>query len=333
MHIVIIGFGSIGQRHLRVFRSLMPDAYISVVRQYGTVDQANPPEGADAITNDLNSVIEQKPDASILAGPATDRMKTALKLVEAGIHVFVEKPIATSTDDVSNVLATARKNKCVFLVGYVLRYLPVLKALKSHVENGLLGRVYALHAHVGQHLADWRPNTDHRKGVTAQAKLGGGAIFELSHELDYVRWLLGTPDKLTCRTQRLSQLTVDVEDIAEITMEYDGSAFATIHMDLLQKPASRFCVVIGDKGRIEADLLKGTLIHIDTDGKSVDMPVSKVNSGATDIYETQAKHFLSCIIDHCPPQVTGEDGLAVLEIALAAKESARNDVAVTMNKV
>lgn len=323
MHLAIIGFGSIGKRHLRVFRALRPNARITIVRQHGPVTPSQPPEGADAITNDLDSVIAERPDAAILSGPAPNRMQAALPLAEAGVHLLSEKPIATSDDDVERVLLAAKNSGATFLVGYVLRHLPVLIALKQALADNAIGRVISLNAEVGHHIADWRPDTDYRKGVSANAHLGGGAIFELSHELDYVRWILGTPAAVTCRTQQLGDLGIDVEDTADLILDFETPATATVHLDLLQRPASRKCTVRGDKGRIEADLIAGTIHILDADtGDTQQIEVPALDNRDA-LYIRQAKHFLSCIDGDASPLVSGEDGLAVLRIALAAKRSAQ----------
>lgn len=330
MHLVIIGFGSIGKRHLRVFRELRPDAHITVVRQHGPIRPSQPPEGANAITNDLDAVIAEHPDAAVLSGPASSRMQTALPLAEAGVHILSEKPIATTDTDVKRVLLAAQNSGASFLVGYVLRYLPALTALKQSISTGAIGRVFALNASVGQHIADWRPETDFRKSVTAQEHLGGGAIFELSHELDYVRWLLGAPASVTCRTQKLGNLGIDVEDTADLILEFNTPAMATIHLDILQRPASRTCTVLGDKGRIEADLIAGTLhVHDAATGQVQKIEVPSLENRDA-IYLRQAEHFLSCIDGTALPMINGEDGLAVLEIALAAKRSAQSGRTVSL---
>lgn len=330
MHILIIGFGSIGKRHLRVMRDLLPNALITVVRQHGPVDLNNPPEGANAVTNSLITALSQKPNIAILAGPAAGRMDVALPLAQAGIHMLVEKPIATSTDHVEEVLKTALQNNAVFMVGYVLRQMPVLLAVKNALDNEEIGEIYSLAAHVGQNLEDWRPGTDYRQSVSAKAAMGGGAIFELSHELDYVRWLLGSPTAVTCRAGQFGNLEIDTEDTADIILEFATRVQASIHLNLLERPASRTCTVRGTKGRLDADLIAGTMRIIDAEtgqSREIDVPLIKSRD---DIFTWQAQHFLACINGVTPPMVSGQDGLAVLNIALAAKRSSVSGITVTL---
>lgn len=330
MHIIIVGLGSIGTRHLRVMRALCPDAKITVVRQHSPVDQNHPPAGANAITNDLFMALAQRPDAAILSGPATGRMDIAMPLAANGVHILSEKPIASCADHIEEVLKVSAQNNSVFMVGYVLRYMPVLIALKNALDNEEIGQIYSLAAHVGQNLAHWRPGTDYRQSVSARAELGGGAIFELSHELDYVRWLLGQPLMVTCRAGRLGDLDINTEDTADIILEFSNRKQVTIHLDLLQRPASRTCTVLGAKGRLDADLIAGTL-HI-TDGETGYVRDIKVPTlqDSDAIFTLQAQHFLACIDGKALPLVSGQDGLNVLKIALAAKHSAANGITVTL---
>jgi len=331
MHILIVGFGSIGQRHLRVMRALLPDAKITVVRQHTPIDTNQPPAGADTITDDLNHAIGQNPDAAILAGPAAGRMDLALPLAKNGVHILAEKPIAMSTNLVAQVLKMVAQNNTVFMVGYVLRHMPVLIAMKNAIDDDRIGDVYSLNAQVGQHLGGWRPGTDYRQSVSAKAALGGGAIFELSHELDYVRWLLGHPTMVTCRAGQLGNLEIDVEDTADIILEFSGRTQATIHLDLLQRPATRTCTVLGSKARLDADLIAGTL-HI-TDGETVQRQSMNIPTlmDRDALFTHQAQHFLACIRGETSPLVSGQDGLDILNIALAAKQSATSGVTVTLH--
>ena len=115
------------------------------------------------------------------------------------------------------------------MVGYVLRFLPALHAIRQHLTDGLLGQVHTARVEVGQYLPDWRPGSDYRQGVSGQDKLGGGALLELSHEIDYATWLFGWPQSLQCSRARLSPLEIDVEDSAHVLLEYPGKRIS-LHM-------------------------------------------------------------------------------------------------------
>jgi predicted dehydrogenase len=322
MHILIIGFGSIGQKHLRVIRSILPDAKITVVRQHNTVNSAHPPEGANSITDNLQLALRHNPDAAVLAGPAKNRMDIAKILATSGVHILAEKPISMTIDGVKEVLEIAAKNNIVFMVGHVLRQLPVLNALKQSIDNGDIGQMFSLHAQVGQHLADWRSGTDYRSSVSAQKKLGGGALFELSHELDYVRWLLGQPTSVTCRTSQAGDLGIDAETCADLILEFPDHIQASVHLDFIQRPASRTCVVNGSLGKLTANLIEGTLHLTESETGQTQKIQTPSNKDRDAIFIQQAEHFLTCIKNGLNPLVSGYDGFDVLKITLAAKHSA-----------
>ena len=327
MNIFIVGFGSIGQRHLHIFRSLLPRAKITVVRQHSKVSSETPlPEGADCITNNFDSIIEEKPDAVIISGPASTRLKSLQPIVEAGLNVFVEKPIALDTKGLTELLCISNANKSIVYVGYVLRHLPVLIKLKEILNQNYLGSIFNIHVHVGQHISDWRPGRDFKESVSASAELGGGAIFELSHELHYIRWLFGTPKTVYCRSAQMGDMGINVEDTTNMILEYDSGLSASVHLDFLQRPASRYCSIFGEKGILEADLIAGTLKFKDG-WSTASVPLEIENlPDRNSLYTRQATNFLASINGLETPLVNGQDGLAVLNIILAAKSSAESNI-------
>src|SRR6185369_10238367 len=127
------------------------------------------------------------------------------------------------------------------LIGYTLRYHPGFLAFTEAFTSGKIGRALSLRAEVGQYLPDWRPGADYRQSVTAQRGLGGGALLELSHEIDLARALLGMPQSVQAYFDRLGDLDIDVEDTVELMMRHQtgkhSHAVASIHLDLLQRPA------------------------------------------------------------------------------------------------
>jgi predicted dehydrogenase len=178
--------------------------------------------------------------------------------------------------------------------------------LREVVVGGGIGRPLSLRAEAGQHLPTWRPGADYRVTVSARAELGGGAVLELSHELDYARWILGEAAAVSARAGRLSDLDIDVEDVAEIVVEFRSGALGSVHLDMVRQPAGRACRIIGTGGTVEWDVGEPS-----------------VRLFRSETYVEELRHFLRCVRTGEQPMVTGEDGRQALALALAAKESAR----------
>src|SRR5262249_39063512 len=158
---------------------------------------------------------------AIIASPASAHLEAALALADAGIHLLVEKPIANSSEGVHELIERCRKHQLVLMVGYNLRFMPSLRRAKQMIESGVIGTVLSARVEVGQYLPQWRPHADYRQGVTAQSALGGGALLELSHDIDYILWILGLPAQLSASGGKYSNLEIDVEDMVEILLEYE----------------------------------------------------------------------------------------------------------------
>lgn len=329
LHVVVAGLGSIGQRHLANLRALEPDARITVWRHRPPASDGVP-DGADALVSGEAPVFDVAPTCGIVCGPASTHVVVARRLAGDGAHLFVEKPIAASAHGVSDLIDYCQARALTLTVGYNLRFLAPLQVLREAVLAGRVGRVVSIRAEVGQYLPDWRPGRDYRTGVTAHANLGGGALLELSHELDYVRWIAGEVAGVSARAATLGDLGVDVEDTAEILLEFASGALGSVHLDLLQRAPSRSCKIVGTEGTIVWD--GGTnAVQIFTPA-SPDWaelhPAGPIDRNA--MYLAELRHFLACVRGEATPVVTAEDGRRVLEIVEAARTSSRTRQAVVL---
>ena len=256
--VLLVSLGSIGQRHLRNARELLPEAQIAVFRTHFYAESGLP-EGADRIFFDIADALDFKPDAVIISSPASEHVRHAVEFIDNGAHVFIEKPLAMTHDAVKEVIDASRKTDRFTMVGYVLRFQPILHFIKNLLHGGDLGEIRTANIQVGQYLPDWRPDSDYRKGVSAQKKLGGGALLELSHELDYSTWLFGIPDQVICSNGKISDLDIDVEDSACVIMEYGHTGLAkrvVVQVDFLQRVANMTMQVVGSEATLYVDLIK-----------------------------------------------------------------------------
>ena len=202
-------------------------------------------------------------------------------------------------------------------VGYNLRHWDPLRSVQRLVADGALGRVHGARAEVGQHLADWRPDTDYRTSVSARAALGGGALLELSHEVDYVTWILGEPVATSAVLSRSGRLDVDVEDTADLLIEYESGACASVHLDMLQRPAVRTARFHGDRGFIDLDLLDGRVRC----SNELEPPAKQavVSVGLRGTYLAQVRDFLDAAGSGAEPAVPLDEGILTLEVLEAAR--------------
>ncbi|MEM2618817.1 MAG: Gfo/Idh/MocA family oxidoreductase [Candidatus Hadarchaeales archaeon] len=188
------------------------------------------------------------------------------------------------------------------------------------LEREEVGKILSARAEVGQYLPDWRPWQDYRKSYTAQKRLGGGIILDGSHELDYMRWLLGEVREVSCMAGKLSRLEVDTEDTAEVLLRFRSGAMAAVHLDFIRHDYTRNCELIGEKGTIIWNY-PDRLVKVYVRGKP--WRTLKVGGDPNEMYIQEMKHFIRCVRGEEKPLVSGEEGKKTLEIALAAKKAAQ----------
>lgn len=331
--ILVVGYGSIGKRHLRLARELLPDADIRVLRhqECGFI-----PEYANGCLSTLEQAVTFAPQIAVVASPATFHIKAAQPLAQAGVHLLVEKPLSASLDGVPQLIKTCRENETVLLTGYNLRFLPSLRRFCELVDENVIGRVLSVRCEIGQYLPSWRPDTDYRQAVSARRELGGGALLELSHELDYLRWIFGEVDWIKATLSRQSGLEIDVEDTAHLIMGFAPVAegrqlIGTVNLDFVRHDTTRLCTAIGEYGSLRWNGLTGVVEQFGA-GEKEWRELCRHQHQRDDSYLAEWQHFLSCVTERKTPLITGEDGLEVLQIVEAARQASESGVQVQVAK-
>jgi predicted dehydrogenase len=317
---LVVGCGSIGERHIRNLLSLSAGEVLVY-----DVDTQRLSLIADKYNvrtySDLSQALNQTIDAFMICVPPSLHIPFALKGIEHNAHLFIEKPISHTLDGVDKLNEEAKAKNLTVYVGYNMRFQPGLKLVKQLLNQGKIGKVLSADVEFGQYLPDWRSWQDYRRSYTARKELGGGIILDASHELDYIRWLIGGEVKeVSCFAGKISKLEVDTEDVAEIILKFDNNIIAGVHLDFVQRAYSRSCKLIGEEGTITWSYPEKKVRLFTTvanQWQEIDFKTE-----ANDMYLEELKHFIRCIKGEEAPEVDGVTGRHVLEIALAAKKSA-----------
>jgi len=331
--VLIVGLGSIGKRHLRLARKLLPNADIRVLRHRVS---AMVPEYANGCFSHVNEAIAFSPQIAVIASPATFHMNMALPLAQAGLHLLVEKPLSTSLDGVSELLDACRQNGIVLLTGYNLRFLPSLQHFRASLKEGVIGKVLSVRCEIGQYLPSWRPDTDYRLAVSARQELGGGALLELSHELDYLCWIFGEVVWVKAVLSHQSDLEIDVEDTGHLILgfspkENGRQLIGTVNMDFVRQDSTRLCTVIGESGTLRWNGLTG-MVELFEKGAKEWRKLFHYRHECDDSYLAEWHHFLSCIYEKTSPLISGKDGLQVLQVIDAIRKSSESGMKIKVSK-
>lgn len=266
--VAVIGLGNISKRHRKNIKELFPESKIIAVSASGR-RPAELIENADLVALSLAQAIALNPTFAIVASPATLHVEHACALMSAGIPTLIEKPITTTVAEGMALLQIEFETRTPAAVGYCLRYLPSARFVKKALESQMLGVIYTAHINIGQYLPNWRPGADYRESVSAQKELGGGVLLELSHELDYLQWLLGRQDVHYACLRTSRELCLDVDEVADLVLVSERGTVSVLHMDFLQKSACRRCTLIGSKARLDWDLLENSVTLYDERGGRV----------------------------------------------------------------
>lgn len=329
--VAIVGFGSAGRRALNVLEDLRPDTkFLVVTRQ--AIDQPNV-----TVTHAVDDVLGFDPDFVVVAGPATLRKNSVEALASARASFFLEKPLAHSLAD-ATTLARILGNSPRSQVGYNLRFSPSLSYFRDHVHASTFGQVLSVRAETGQYLPDWRPGSDYRESVSARAELGGGVLRELSHELDYLRWIFGPIESVSGWVGRTSDLDIDVDDTALVTLGFEGSGspdsllIGTVALDLVRRDRTRSVTAICEEATLRWDGIAGRVEVLRAGGTEWELLMTDAGTAAT--YREQWESFVAANDDQASPAATVEDGVEVLRLVEAIELShSRGGVRVALTDV
>lgn len=256
--IVVVGLGSVAKRHIKNLKTLYPNATLCAVSSSGNLPVTQLAH-VDLLSAEIQEAIDFNPDFAIIASPATYHFRHAKLFLDAKIPILIEKPITADSKDSYELVKLIQQAKVPVSIAYCLRYLPAIKVVKNIINKNQLGRLYNISAHVGQFLPDWRKDIDYRSSVSASIKLGGGVLLELSHELDYVQYLLGDLNYNHAILRHTQELNLEVEEIADIILTSQMGTVCSFHLNFIQKQAQRFCYFIGEKGHMYWDILNNQI--------------------------------------------------------------------------
>lgn len=339
MKILIAGLGSIGRRHLYNLLALKAagwvDPEICLLRtRRSTLPEADLAEFP--VETDLDAALAWKPQAVIIANPTALHLDIAIPAAAAGCALLIEKPLSQSLERVEQLQTAAERSGAAILVGYHFRYHPGLQCVANLLDAGAAdplawpGRPLSFRAHWGEYLPGWHPWEDYRQGYSARSELGGGVILTLSHPLDYIRWLFGEVDALWAFAAHLSDLEMDVEDTAEIGLKMKSGVLGSVHLDYNQQPSEHWLEIIGTRGWLRWENGTGavTLTRPDTHPAQQHF-LPPANFERNTLFLDEMRHFLAVARRESVPACTLQDGVAALELAQAALQSARGENRVT----
>ncbi len=321
---LIVGLGSIGRRHARVFRAagirniagadLREDRRAQAQREIGITDL-----GADY----REMLKRQKFDAVLVTLPTAYHMAVAHAAAEAGCNLFIEKPVAAVSDGLDEVERLVAKRGLVAYTAYCYRFAPSAERMKEIVDSGRLGRILCARLKISTYLPDWHPWEDYRSFYMARLDQGGGARLDESHGIDLLRWMFGEVKSVYALVDKVSDLEIEADDLATMILRFKSGVVGEAHFDLLGRAARVDAELIGANGTLLWDRISGKIEVYDAATKKWDVEDFGRDSFVT-CYDRQAAHFIECVRARSTPRITLADGRKTLDLLTAALESSKS---------
>lgn len=291
---LIVGGGSIGRRHAQNARTLGLRTIICDVDE-GRAKKLSEEVNSEKFYTDYKKACEENPEivAAIIATPSQFHIENAQFLAEKGMHLFIEKPLASGIEGVDDLMSIIESKNIIAMMGQSYRFHEGYLSMKKLLEDGVIGKVYHVNLFGGQYLPDWHPTMDYRTEYAAQKKLGGGALHtSMSHNFDSIAWLFGEIDEFSGWKARLSDLEIDVDDSVFCLIKTRRDIVISCQTDFLQRISKHRMIIVGQKGTIEADFITHE-ITVELPGEAA--IVHKYSFDSNRRYVEELKHFVHLI--------------------------------------
>tara|TARA_B100000575_G_C23125574_1_gene652068 strand:+ start:1519 stop:2550 length:1032 start_codon:yes stop_codon:yes gene_type:complete len=310
MNILIIGLGSIGQRHLRNLKLIEPKSNFYAIKSKRIKSAPLLNNFNKVLKGDIkkkyslkyfNSISEIfknniKIDCAFVCTPSSKHISEVIELLKFNVNCFVEKPLGSSSKNLSKLEGLLKKKKkLITMMGYQLRFNPIIKFLNKVIKKkSPIGELISANIHHGENIKDFHPYEDYRISYAAKKKLGGGVILTQIHEIDYFLHLFNEYKIINKSyvSAKISDLDIDVEDVFSsnfLLKKNKNKIFCSINLNYFERPKKRKFYLIGKNGSLVA-CFNTQKIHIIKNGKE---KIFKFNFKKNDIFINEIKFFIS----------------------------------------
>lgn len=329
MHnLLIIGCGSIGERHLRCFQRT-GRAHVSACDTSEALLATMQERYGVSVNRSMEAALEgTKFDAAVICTPAPLHLPMARTLLRAGMHVFIEKPLAIDSDLVPELRQIIAESDRFVAVAYVYHFMPWVAGAREFLRQDVIGRPLQASIVSGQHFPTFRPA--YREIYYARHDMGGGAIQDaLTHLANATEWLLGPCTRLYCDASHQALEGVKVEDTVNVSARH-GQVLVSYSMSQFQAPNETTFLIHCERGSVKIELHErrwGFMKHGDTAWTWHQTPSLERD----DLFISQANAFLDGVEGRDTPLCTFEEAVQTLKFNHAALQSAAAGMPMTLS--
>lgn len=290
MKIVVVGYGSIGRRHIGNIAKLELDAEVYCFRTSNSSIVEFPNV---QILTEIGQVKSLNPDVIFVCNPSHLHLDWIALAAELNSHIFVEKPMVTNEVDFKQAKDYAKSfHDKVFFIGFMMRYHKGIVALNDLLSSRKIGLPFHARLEFGGYLPYW-PYEDYKQSYAARKDMGGGVIFTISHELDTAQYLFGYDAELTVVKSSTNSLDITGEEMAELVLNYPDKQ-VSIHLDYLQRDYHRTIRILGDEGSLMWDWNTGT-VTLKRIGEKPEIVFEESDFDVNQLYVDELRDFFNLI--------------------------------------
>lgn len=327
INVAVVGCGYWGPNLIRNF-SALPDCRVKYVCDLDAKRLAHMKrlyQGVET-TREFDALIGDKElDAVAIATPVHLHYDLARKSLSAGKHTFIEKPMTQTSEQSNELVQIAAKGKLTLMVGHTFIYSAPVRRIREIISSGDIGEI--------QYVSSRRLNLGlFQKDINVAWDLA-------PHDIAIILYLLGKPP-ISVNCQGKAHINKDIEDVTNMSLDFENGGFATIHSSWLDPNKIREMVIVGSKRmivyndneplekikiydkRVEAPPHYDTFAEFQYSYHYGDMIAPYIKQ--TEPLKVETQHFLDCIQNGKTPESSGVDGLRVIQILEASSRSLKN---------
>jgi len=311
--VLIVGVGSIGERHLRCF-SATGRASLSLCELNPKLREEVAARYHVPAFSDYEQALAARPQVVVICTPANLHIAMAARAVETGAHILVEKPLSTKPDGIPELIAAVKQRGVVAGVAYVYRAHPALGAMREALRSGRFGAPVQIAVTSGQHFPLYRPA--YREIYYKDRATGGGAVQDaLTHIMNASEWVVGPVDALAADLDHKLLEGVTVEDTVHVITRH-GSVMGSYSMNQHQAPNELTLTVICERGTVRFEVHNNRWRWMTKPGGEwTDEPSQPMERDTW--FTCQANAFLDAVEGRASVLCTIDEAAATLRVNLA----------------
>ncbi len=311
IRVAVVGAGAFGRNHLRVLRE-MDGASLSGVFD---IDAARSAAAASEFACDSYSGLEEliaNSDAAVIANPTTEHAETGCRLLDAGLDVLIEKPVAATLEEAQRLVNTARDRGRILQVGHLERFNPAVEALEQL-------RIHPLFFEI------------HRLSVFTPRSLDVDVVLDLMiHDLELVLALTGLePEETRAAGIRILSRSVD---IANVRLQFPGGCIANLTASRASTEQVRKLRVFAPHRYLSLDYKRQELVSVEV-GEGQQISFRPVPVSREEPLKRELASFIHCIQTRSEPRVSGAAAMRALAVALNILDKIREHAEVVTRSV